>query len=228
MPASSASNNVHFTLSSNPLANEVMVHTVKPARLSTARFTSSRTSGRALPTWEDEVTARYDVQELRREMLVASSAAQVARNAEPAREAQRTKDAPTSAVTAIDVVEVTYEPESDPRAPMYTHKTMPEVVRGQHTAQARVQPSMTAPPAQSAVQLYVLKALLNCYTEYMGIAARTVLKQEMVKLGLTPQTVPVSALPTLVGRLAARLDTRIAADAFLRAVRMVNPALSTF
>jgi hypothetical protein len=103
-----------------------------------------------------------------------------------------------SAVTPIDVVEVTYDPHGG------------------------------EPPPVPAVPLYVLKALLGCYTDFMGVAARTVLKQEMTKLRLTPQTVSRQQLPTLVGRLAARLDTRVTSDAFLRAVRLVDPALATF
>lgn len=154
----------------------------KPTRLPT-RSTSVVVPGRALAAWEDEVTARYDVEGLRRDALL------LARNDE----ARRAASAPASSVTPIDVVEVTFDPR-----------------------------------VENDVPLYVLKGLLSCYVEFMGVAAKPVLKQEMLGLGVTPHNIQRTQLPTLVGRLATRLDTRTASDAFLRAVRLVDPALCTF
>jgi hypothetical protein len=162
--------------------NEVMMQIRKPTRLPT-RSTSVVVPGRSLAAWEDEVTARYDVEGLRRDALLLARCDR----------AEQSAPAPSSGVTPVDVVEVTFDPR-----------------------------------VENDVPLYVLKGLLTCYTEFMGAAAKPVLKQEMLKLGVTPQNIQRSQLPTLVGRLATRLDTRAASDGFLRAVRLVDPALSTF
>ncbi|HEX2730627.1 MAG TPA: hypothetical protein VHM70_03445 [Polyangiaceae bacterium] len=173
--------------------------------------------------WEDEVTARYDADGIRRNLLLVTGTSSVPESGvltiEPRTLSARITDARRGQQPAVAV-----RPSPAPVA--IERRVVERAVESERTANAQrpVEPS----PKSVAVPLYVLKALVGCYTEYMGVAARVVIRQELTKLGVDPETVTRAQLPTLVGRLAARLDTHAAADSFLRAARQVDPALSTF
>lgn len=87
-------------------------------------------------------------------------------------------------------------------------------------SQSGAAPGEVIPP--DAVGKAVVLRLLTLFTEYMGPAAKTVLKQQLAALGVSSRTLRHAQFPVLVNRLAGKLPSGPRQTQFLEAVRSLH------
>ncbi len=80
------------------------------------------------------------------------------------------------------------------------------------------------PPSNATVDTATLKALLHLYQRYMGPAAKVVLKQEMVRLGLRPRTLTREQFSGLIAPLAQRIQNAGWQGTFLEEAHVLEGA----
>ena len=167
--------------------------------------------------FQDEVTARYDAQDVARlrsqypSPKVPPPATYALSGAPPAEQARF-----ESGVTPVRRLGAVSPSAVSPSA-VSLSAVLPGAAR-----KAAVGSSASAP----IVPMHILRQVVACYSEFLGLAARPVVIEQMRDMGLTPASVTISDLPRLVIALARRLDTSRAEHEFYSSVRGVHPMLT--
>jgi predicted regulator of Ras-like GTPase activity (Roadblock/LC7/MglB family) len=102
-----------------------------------------------------------------------------------------------------------------------SNMSLPMGVQSSHMlSQSGAAPGEIIPP--DAVGKATVMRLLNVFTEYMGPAAKVVLKQQLAALGVSSRTLRHAQYNDLVGRLASKLPSGPRQGQFTEAARRLH------
>jgi len=103
------------------------------------------------------------------------------------------------------------------------HMDTPSARSGQMTQSTRTD-QLEIPP--DALDRSAVQQLLIIYTEYLGPAAKPIMKQQLAALGVTSRTLRRGQLSDLVARLSAKIPVSARQQEFARAVQAFRQRVS--